>query len=243
MLIIKNYSKSYKELCVLENLNIEIPRGELLGVIGSNGAGKTTLLNSIMSNIDFKGEILINGIPNNEFIAEHRDEILFLPDNVFVYDFLTGMEFIKFTLDLNKIKFADVKEKVELFLKLFNLKNHSNRLIKEYSHGMKQKLALISVLVQSPKILLLDEPVSGLDTLSLIAFKKLLSSMTKEGTTVIFTTHILDLVEDLCDSIIVLNNKQVTRINKVKNMSKREIETRFLNIVNNQITKKIENLD
>lgn len=240
MLEIKNLSKSYKKLKVLENINIEIPQGILLGIIGPNGAGKTTLLNLIMSNLDFSGEILINGIPNNEYIAEYRDNILYLPDSVFVYEFLTGNEFIKFILDLKKIPFVKVKKKVELLSKLFNLKDHFNSLIMEYSHGMKQKIALLSVLVQSPKILLLDEPVSGLDTMSLIALKKLLIAMSKNGTTIIFTTHILDFTENLCDSIIVLNNKQATKIDGINGMSKKEIEKRFLQIVGNEINANIE---
>ncbi len=240
MLEIKNLSKSYKKLKVLENINIEVPHGILLGIIGPNGAGKTTLLNLIMSNLDFSGEILIDKLPNNEYIEKYRDNILYLPDRVFVYGFLTGIEFIKFILDLKKIPFVKVKKKVELLLKLFNLEEHSNYLIKEYSHGMKQKIALISVLVQSPKFLLLDEPVSGLDTMSLIALKKLLISLSRNGTTIIFTTHILDFAENLCDSIIVLNDKQATKIDGINRMSKKEIEKRFLQIVGNEINADIE---
>jgi ABC-2 type transport system ATP-binding protein len=243
MLTIKNLSKSYKEIKVLENLNIEIPNGELLGIIGSNGVGKTTLLNLIMCNLDFDGEILIDGMPNDEYLDKYRDDILFLPDQVFTYGFLTGIEFIKFILDIKKIPYTQVSKNVDLFLQLFNLDDRSDSLIKEYSHGMKQKLALISVLVQSPKILLLDEPVSGLDTMSFIALKRILISMSKNGTTVIFTTHILDFVENLCDSIIVINDKQVTKIEGINKMDKKEIEFKFLQIVGNEIDTKIKELD
>jgi ABC-2 type transport system ATP-binding protein len=243
MLTIKNLSKSYKEFKVLENLNIEIPNGELLGIIGSNGSGKTTLLNLIMCNLDFDGEILIDGMPNDEYLNKFRDDILFLPDQVFTYGFLTGIEFIKFILDIKKIPYTQVSKNVDLFLQLFNLDDRSDSLIKEYSHGMKQKLALISVLIQSPKILLLDEPVSGLDAMSLIAFKRILTSMSKNGTTVVFTTHILDFVENLCDTIIVINDKQATRIEGIHKMDKKEIELNFLNLVGNEIDTKIEELD
>jgi ABC-2 type transport system ATP-binding protein len=243
MLKIRNLHKSYKDLEVLININIEIPKGELLGVIGSNGSGKTTLLNLIMSHLDFDGEILIDGIPNDEYLDKFRDDILFLPEQVFTYGFLTGVEFIKFILDMKKIPFANVAKDVDLLFQLFNLQDRENSLIKDYSHGMKQKIALISTLVQSPKILLLDEPVSGLDTMSLIALKRILLSMSKKGTTIIFTTHILDFVENLCDSIIVINDKQVIRIEGINKMNKNEIEFKFLQIVGNEIETKIEKLE
>ena len=242
MLKIRNLNKSYEELDVLENVNIEIPKGELLGIIGSNGAGKTTLLNSIMSNLDYEGDILIDGISNYEFIDKFRDDILFLPDQVFTYSFLTGIEFIKFVLDMKKIPFAEVSKNVTLLFQLFNLDDRLDSLIRDYSHGMKRKIALISVLVQRPKILLLDEPVSGLDTMSLIALKKVLISMSKNGTTVIFSTHILDFVENMCNSILVINDKHATKIDGINTMNKKEIERRFLQIVGNKIDAKVEEL-
>lgn len=242
MLKIRNLYKSYEELEVLENVNFEIPKGELLGIIGPNGAGKTTLLNSIMSNLDFEGEILIDEIPNYEFIDKYREDIIFLPDQVFTYSFLTGIEFIKFILDMKKIPFSEVSKNVNLFFQLFNLDDRLDSLIRDYSHGMKQKIAIISVLVQSPKILLLDEPVSGLDTMSLIALKKVLISMSKSGTTIIFSTHILDFVENICNSIIVINDKHITKIDGINTMDKKEIEKRFLQIVGNEIDAKVEEL-
>ncbi|MCF8241303.1 MAG: ABC transporter ATP-binding protein [Melioribacteraceae bacterium] len=242
MLKIRNLNKSYDKLDVLENINFEVPKGELLGIIGSNGAGKTTLLNSIMSNLDFDGEILIDGISNCEFIDKYRDDILFLPDQVFTYSFLTGLEFIKFILDMKKIHFADVSQNVKLLFQLFNLDDRLDSLIRDYSHGMKRKIALISVLVQAPKILLLDEPVSGLDTMSLIALKKILITMSKRGTTIIFSTHILDFVENMCDSILVINDKHATKIDGVNTKNKKEIENIFLQIVGSQIDMKIGEL-
>ncbi|NOZ46380.1 MAG: ABC transporter ATP-binding protein [Chlorobi bacterium] len=242
MLKIKNLYKSYEELSVLENVNFEIHKGELLGIIGPNGAGKTTLLNSIMSNIDFNGEILIDEISNREFIDKYRDDILFLPDQVFTYSFLTGIEFIKFILDVKKIPFSDASNNVNLLFQLFNLDDRLDSLIKDYSRGMKRKIALISALVQAPKILLLDEPVTGLDTMSLIALKKVLISMSKNGTTIIFSTHILDFVENMCDSILVINDKRATKIDGIGAMDKNEIEARFLQIVGNEIDSKVDKL-
>ncbi len=241
MLEIKNLSKSYNTIKVLNNINLELNSGSLLGVIGSNGAGKTTLLNSIMNSFDYEGEILINGISNHEFLKEHRKKILFLPDSPFIYDFLTGFEFIKFIMDIQKIPFEDVEKRVNILLNLFSLKDEKDYLIKEYSHGMKRKVALISLLVQSPQILLLDEPASGLDTTSVIALKEILRSQVKSGATVIITTHLLDLVENLCDSIIIINDSSIAKHENIKSLNKNEIETMYLESIGTEISNQVNN--
>jgi len=235
MLEIRNLSKSYNTIKVLNNINLELSSGSLLGVIGSNGAGKTTLLNSIMNSFNYEGEISINGIPNHTFLKEHRKDILFLPDSPFIYDFLTGLEFIKFIMDIQKIPFEKVEKRVNILFNLFSLSDEKDYLIKEYSHGMKRKIALISLLVQSPKILLLDEPASGLDTTSIIALKEILRSLAKSGTTVILTTHLLDLVENLCDSIIIINDRQLVKHENIKSLNKNEIEKMYLNSIGAEI--------
>lgn len=243
MIKIINVNKSYKTFKVLENINVEIGKGERVGIVGSNGSGKTTLLNLIMSRLDFNGEILIEGLPNDEYLKNSRDGILFLPDQVFTYQFLTGSEFLKFIFDLKKIQFQEVENNVKLLFKLFNLEDRSDSLIKEYSHGMKQKIALMSVLLQSPKILLLDEPTTGLDILSLITLKRILAALAKKGTTIVFATHVLDLIDNLCDSIIVINNKQANRIVNTNKMSRKEIESNFLGIVGCEIDRKVEEIE
>ncbi|MCP5063099.1 MAG: ABC transporter ATP-binding protein [Ignavibacteriae bacterium] len=235
MLEIKKLTKFYGQTKVLENINLNIDKGLIVGLLGANGAGKTTLQNTIMNTVEFDGEVLIDGIANDEFLNKHRNKVLYLPDTPFLYEFLTGIEFVKFVLDMQKIQYNEVQEKVELLIKLFNLEDFKDHLIKEYSHGMKHKIALISILVQSPKILLLDEPVSGLDTMSIIALKKLLKSMANDGTTIIFSTHILDLVENLCDTIIILHDNNSTTHNEVNKMNKSDIEKIYLDIVGNEI--------
>lgn len=239
MLNIKNLTKYFGQIKVLENINIKIEKGSVAGLLGPNGAGKTTLENIIMNTLKFNGEILIDGIPNDEFLKKRRNNILYLPDNPFLYEFLTGKEFIRFVMDMQKIQFNDVEEKVNILIELFNLNDYKNHLIKKYSHGMKRKIALISILVQSPQILLLDEPVSGLDTMSILALKKLLKRMAGEGSTIFFSTHILDLVENLCDTIVILHNKRVTINDKVNKMNKNEIEKLYLDIVGKEIDETI----
>lgn len=236
MLEIKNLSKSYKKKKVLNNISLKLKQGSILGIIGTNGAGKTTLLNSIMNNFEYDGEILIDGIVNQQFLKENRKKILFMPDSPFIYDFLTGLEFIKFIMDIQQIPFEKVEEQVNILLNLFSLEEEKDYLIKEYSHGMKRKVALISLLIQSPKILLLDEPASGLDTTSIIALKKLLTSLAESGTTIILTTHILDLVENLCDSIVVINNNQIVNETDITQMNKSTIEKTYLESIGTEIT-------
>jgi ABC-2 type transport system ATP-binding protein len=239
MLKLINIHKSYGENIVLENLNLEIHEGALFGLIGPNGAGKTTLLNLILNKLEFQGEILINEIPNSKYLKEHRNKIVYVSDNPFVYDFLTGAEFVNFILDMQKIPFEMVKEKVKLLFDLFELNDFKNQIIRYYSLGMKRKLILISALVQSPKILILDEPVSGIDAKGIIIIKKLLKSLSKNGTTIIFTTHILDLIENLCDSIAILYNKNIAFCEKLSKIEKNELEKIYLNLIGREVSSSI----
>ncbi len=239
MLEIRNLSKSYNKSQILDNINIKLTPGTLLGVIGSNGAGKTTFLNSILNNFDYDGEIFLEGTPNYEYLRKQRENILFLPDTPFMYNFLTGLEFIKFILDIRGIPFERVEAKVRILLNLFSLEEEKDYLIKEYSHGMKRKIALTSLLVQSPKILLLDEPASGLDTTSIIALKQILRTHTDSGSIIILTTHILDLLANLCDSIAVINNKQLTQYDNIMELNKQEIESLYLESIGTKITDQV----
>lgn len=231
MLEIKNLSKSYSQTQVLENISVEVPSGSIIGILGQNGAGKTTLLNSIAGNINYDGEIIINGLLNHEFIKNKRSDLFLLRDNPFVYEFLTGLEFIKFVMDIQKIHFETVENKTILLLKLFGLEERKDYLIKDYSHGMKRKISLITALIQSPKILLLDEPATGLDTTSIIALKRFLGLLAKSGTTIILTTHIIDLIEKLCNSVIMLHNNKISKFDNMKNRSKVEIETLYVDYI------------
>lgn len=241
MLKFINVSKSFNENVVFEKLNFEIFKGSLVGLLGANGSGKTTLLKSIMNKINFTGEIKINEISHSDFINNTQNEISYIPDSPFNYEFLTGIEFIKFTMDLQKIRFKDVEEKVKMLIEMLNMQTHIDKLILEYSHGMKQKISLISVLVQSPKILLLDEPTAGLDQTSIYVLKKLLKSLTEKGTTIIFSTHNLDLVANNCDSIIILNNKNISMINKLFKLSKNEIENIYFSLIDKNISLSLSN--
>ncbi len=235
MLKLINIYKSYEKNNVLENISLEIKKGTLFGLIGPNGAGKTTLISLILNKLEFKGNILIKGVPNYEYLKKNRNKIVYLPENPFLYDFLTGIEFIRFILEMQKIPYKNVAENVRLLLYLFELDYFKNQLIHNYSLGMKRKIALISVLIQSPEILILDEPVAGVDAKGIIILKRLLKSISQKGTTVIFTTHILDLITNLCKCIAILNNKKVTFYDNISKMGKDEIEKIYLNLIGGEI--------
>lgn len=226
-----NLTKNYTSKNVLDNLNFKISEGSLFGLIGENGAGKTTLINSVLGKLDFEGKILIQGVSNFDFLKKNRNEILFVPDTPFTYEFLTGFEFVRFVLEMQKIPLESVAEKLELLFELFELTDYQNKLIQTYSLGMKRKITLISALLQNPKILILDEPVSGLDAKSIIIFKKLLKSLSQNGSTIIFTTHILDLIENLCDSVAILHNQKIAYSNQNFSLEKSELEKIYLDLI------------
>jgi len=231
MLQLYNINKKYGSVEVLRNLNLNIPKGELLGLIGPNGAGKTTLLNLILFNLDFKGKIFIEDTPNFEYLKTHRDSIVYLPEEVFVYNFLTGLEFVNFILDLQNISFKKVEDKIILLFELFELTKYKNQLILNYSLGMKRKITLIAALVQSPKLMLLDEPVFGVDARSIIVFKKLLKYLSKTGVTIVLSTHIIDLIKNLCDSVAILFDKHIVVYERLEKIRINEIENKYLDLV------------
>jgi len=235
MLNLLNISKSYDKNDVLENIELEIKAGELFGIIGPNGIGKTTLLNILMNRINYDGEVIINSLPNYKFIEQQRDQILYAKDQPILYDYLTGLEFIRFILDMRKIQFSIVKKRVEILFDLFDMVDFQNHLIRDYSLGMKRKIYLISILVQKPKILILDEPVSGLDSKSIIILKRILQSLANEGAIIIFSTHVLDLISNLCHRIGVLYDKHLTVFDNIINLEKNELEQIYLNHINAEI--------
>lgn len=245
MLRMRHIYMSYGNNLILENLSLDIERGSIFGLIGPNGAGKTTLVNLVLNNPNFEGEIFIDEIPNYEYLKKHRNQVVYVPENTYVYDYLTGIEFLHFILEMQRIPLSNVEEKVELLFSLFGLDGYKNKIIRDFSYGMKRTVVLISALVQTPKLLILDEPVAGIDVKSIIVIKKLLRSLSKAGTTIIITTHILDLVENLSDSIAILYQKKIVFHDRVVNIGKNEIENLYLGIIGDKIDtsiKKYENL-
>ena len=208
MISINNFSKAYnKKEYVVKNLNLTVNDGDICAFVGHNGAGKTTTLKCMVGILDFSdGDILINGKSIKKEAISCKKEIAYIPDNPEAYDRLRGIEYLNFIASVFKVP----KDKKEALIKkygdLFEMTEFLNQEIGGYSHGMKQKISLIAALIHDPKVLILDEPFVGLDPISTHYLKEEMKSMVKSGATIIFSTHILDVAEKLCNKIAILKN-------------------------------------
>ena len=207
MLKIKNFTKSYDgKKNAVDNLSLNIERGQIVAFIGPNGAGKTTTLKAICGIINYnEGEILINDIDVAKNPLEAKKLIAYLPDNPDLYEHLKGIEFLNFIANIFDVDEQQREELIVKYTKMFNIYNNLHEPIKTYSHGMKQKLAIVSALIHKPKLLLLDEPFTGLDPKSSYDFKQILKQMIQEGCAVLYSTHILEVAEQLATNVAIIN--------------------------------------
>ena len=211
MLEIKNLTKIYnKDKKAVDNINIKIDNGEIFAFIGHNGAGKTTTIKCMTGILDFNaGDILINGKSIKDEPIDCKQEMAYVPDNPDLYDNLTGNEFINFICDMYDVSLEKRKANVSKYAKMFEMDKGLNDYIYSYSHGMKQKIALIAALAHDPKILIMDEPFVGLDPTAVYDVKQVMQEMVKEGKTIFFSTHILDVAEKLCSRVAIIKNGKI----------------------------------
>lgn len=211
MLIMNNVIKKYGSIEAINIRKLEVPEGSLFAFIGKNGAGKTTTIKSIVGllNID-AGYIKINNKDLKKNKNEIKKEIGFIADTPMVYDYLTGYEFVKFIANIYGIKDNDILEKrMESYFRRFKMENKASDFINTYSHGTKQKVAIIATLIHNPKLLILDEPTVGLDPQTTIILKEVLLEEQKKGTTIFLSTHILSIAEEICDRVAIIDNGKV----------------------------------
>ena len=220
MLEIKNFSKSYlKGKKAVDNVNLTIQDGEIFGFIGHNGAGKTTTIKSIVGILKVEeGDILINGVSIIKNPKECKKIMAYVPDNPDIYENLTGIQYLNFISDVYKISKKDREERIKEYADLFQLTSALGDLISSYSHGMKQKLVIISALIHKPKILILDEPFVGLDPVSSHKVKEIMREMCNEGASIFFSTHVLEVAEKLCDKVAIIKNGQIVANGDVKDI-------------------------
>ena len=206
MISIKNYSKTYSNgKKAVDNLSLEVLPGDLFAFIGHNGAGKSTTLKSIVGILPFdEGEILIDGKNIKDEPMECKKIIGYLPDNPDLYNSLTGIGYLNFIADLFKVSSEKRKNIISHYTKVFELENDLNNLISSYSHGMKQKLALISAFVHEPKVLIMDEPFVGLDPKATFIVKSAMKEFCENGGAIFFSTHILEVAQKLCNKIAII---------------------------------------
>ena len=216
MIEIKNVTKKYGENIALNNVSFDVNDGEIFAFIGHNGAGKTTLIKAIVGIHEFdKGDVLINGksIINNP--VECKKEMAFVPDNPELYENMKAIDYINFICDMYEISLDERKENIEKYAKMFEIESNLNDTINSFSHGMKQKIALISALAHNPKVLIMDEPFVGLDPKAVFDIKKIMNEMIKEGKTIFFSTHILDVAEKLCSRVAIIKKGELIKVGTI----------------------------
>jgi ABC-2 type transport system ATP-binding protein len=211
MIEIKNLTKVYnKDKKAVDNISLKIDNGEIFAFIGHNGAGKTTTIKCMTGILDFTdGDILINGKSIKKDPIDCKKEMAYVPDNPDLYDNLTGNEFINFMCDMYEVSLNTRKANVSKYAKMFEMEKNLNDYIYSYSHGMKQKIALIAALSHDPKVLVMDEPFVGLDPTAVYDVKQVMQEMVKEGKTIFFSTHILDVAEKLCSRVAIIKNGKI----------------------------------
>ncbi|MEK4043448.1 ABC transporter ATP-binding protein [Paenibacillus sp. FSL H8-0048] len=206
MLTIKNFTKSYKGGAkAVDNLSLEVERGDIYGFIGHNGAGKTTTIRAVVGVLDFEqGEIEIDGISIRKNPVACKANIAYIPDNPDLYDHLTGIQYLNFIGDLFSVSGSTRERLIRQYGDAFQLTASLGDLISAYSHGMKQKLAIISALIHEPKLLVLDEPFVGLDPKAAHTLKTIMTDLCSRGSAIFFSTHVLDTAEKLCNKIAII---------------------------------------
>lgn len=208
MLEIKNYTKIYKGGKVaVDHLNLTIEDGDIYGFIGHNGAGKTTTIKAVAGILDFdEGEILIDGKSIKTQPIQCKQSMAYIPDNPDIYEYLTGIKYLNFIADIYGVGRNDRQERIKKYGDMFEITGNLGDLISSYSHGMKQKLVLISALIHQPKLLILDEPFVGLDPKASLTLKNLMKEMCREGSAIFFSTHVLEVAQKLCNKIAIIKN-------------------------------------
>lgn len=213
MLTIRNLTKQYKGSNKgVQNISLHIEAGDIYAFIGHNGAGKTTTLKCVAGIHDFEqGEILINGISMKENPLLCKQQFAYIPDNPDLYEYLTGIQYLNFIADVFAVEAAERQTRIEKYAETFGITESLGDLIASYSHGMKQKLALISAMVHQPKLLILDEPFVGLDPKAAVELKNMMRELCGAGGAIFFSTHVLDVAEKLCNKVAIIKDGRLIK--------------------------------
>ena len=212
MLKIQHLAKSYGDKKAVDDLCLHIAPGEIYGFIGHNGAGKTTTLKSVAGILQFDaGEITIDGTSIKANPLECKRKFAYIPDNPDLYDYMTGIKYLNFIADIFGVGAAERQERIKKYADAFELTADLAQPIAAYSHGMKQKLAIISAWLHEPKLILMDEPFVGLDPKASHLLKKMMRQVCNEGGAIFFSTHVLEVAEKLCDKVAIIKNGKLIR--------------------------------
>lgn len=221
MIIIKNLTKHYGNLTAVSGLSLDIPGGECFGFLGPNGAGKTTtikLLAGLLKPND--GTIKISGYDIQKDPQKVKGIIGYIPDKPFIYEKLTGGEFLDFVAELYQVNGNFVREKREELLNLFTIKDFENELVEGYSHGMRQKLVITAALIHNPKVIIVDEPMVGLDPKGMRQVKEIFKQLTKSGVTIFMSTHTMSVAQEMCHRIGIINKGKLIALGNMNDLQK-----------------------
>ena len=232
MIEIKDVTKKYGSKVAIKDISFDVGDGEIFAFIGHNGAGKTTLIKAIVGIHDFDdGDIIINGISIKNDPVSCKKEIAYVPDNPELYENMKAIDFINFICDMYDIDLKTRNDNINKYAKMFEIDNNLNDTIDSFSHGMKQKVALISALCHNPKVLIMDEPFVGLDPKAVFDVKKVMNEMVKEGKTIFFSTHILDVAEKLCTRVAIIKKGKLISVGSMKDIKgDKSLESVFLEL-------------
>ncbi|MGL4740854.1 MAG: ABC transporter ATP-binding protein [Sarcina sp.] len=217
MIEIKNFKKVYGNKIAVNNLNLTINDGELFAFIGHNGAGKTTTIKSMVGiNKIEEGEIFINGVSIKDNPLECKRKFAYIPDNPDIYEGLSGIQYLNFIADMFDVSSEKRNELIKKYAVLFEIDKDLNSLISSYSHGMKQKLVIISALVHSPEVMILDEPFVGLDPKAALKVKEILREFCDNGGIVFLTSHVLEVIEKISDRVAIIKDGEIKALGEMK---------------------------
>ena len=212
MLKIEHLTKKYGDKTAVKDITIHIKSGEIYGFIGHNGAGKTTTIKSVVGILDFEeGDILIDGESIKEKPLECKRKIAYIPDNPDLYEFMSGIKYLNFIADVFGVSESDRQERIRKYADAFELTSDLAQPIASYSHGMKQKLAIISAWIHEPKLIIMDEPFVGLDPKATHILKNMMRELCDKGGAIFFSTHVLEVAEKLCDKVAIIKKGELIR--------------------------------
>lgn len=220
VLEIKNLTKKYKNNFVaVDNLSLSVESGDIFGFIGHNGAGKSTTIKSVVGILDFEqGDIFIDGKSVKTQGRECKKITAYIPDNPDIYDHLTGIQYLNFICDVYNVDKTDRTQLINDYAERFEILNHLGDLISSYSHGMKQKLVLISAIIHKPKLMVMDEPFVGLDPKASYQVKQIMKEMCAQGMSVFFSTHVLEVAEKLCNKVAIIKQGKLVVCGKTEDI-------------------------
>jgi ABC-2 type transport system ATP-binding protein len=240
MIELKALTKKYGDFKAVDDLNLLVKKGEIFGFIGPNGAGKTTTIKMIGGILaPSAGTVTVAGIDIQQEPEKAKSKIGFIPDRPYLYEKLTGMEFLKFTADLYGVPADIFPKKAHQNMEMFSLADWSDELIESYSHGMKQRLIMSAALLHDPEVIIVDEPMVGLDPMAIMMVKDLFQRLARRGVTVFMSTHTLAVAEDICERIGVINKGHLIAsgstadLQRKANVTDAALEKVFLNLTTN----------